>query len=47
MEWYFILLIIISATLLALLAIWLYLIAPRAKKKEMQPFLRPYAHRGL
>lgn len=47
MPWYFILLIVISATVLALLALWLFLIAPRARKKEMQPFLRPYAHRGL
>ena len=47
MPWYFILLIAISASVLAFLALWLYLIAPRAKKKEMQPFLRPYAHRGL
>ena len=47
MEWYFILLIVFSATVLALLALWLYLIAPRARKKAMQPFLRPFAHRGL
>jgi glycerophosphoryl diester phosphodiesterase len=32
---------------LAFLALWLYLIAPRARKKAVQPFLRPYAHRGL
>ncbi len=47
MEWYFILLIVFFATVLALFALWLFLIAPRARKKEMQPFLRPYAHRGL
>ncbi len=47
MEWYFILLIVLSATLLALFALWLFLIAPRARKKDVQPFLRPYAHRGL
>ena len=47
MEWYFILLIVFSATVLALFALWLFLVAPRARKKEMQPFLRPYAHRGL
>ena len=47
MEWYFILLIAFFATVLALFALWLFLIAPRARKKEMQPFLRPYAHRGL
>ena len=32
---------------LALLLLWLFLIAPRAQKKRMKPFLRPYAHRGL
>ena len=47
MPWYFILLIVISATVLALLALWLFLVAPRARKKEIRPFLRPYAHRGL
>ena len=47
MEWYFILLIAISATVLTLFALWLYLIAPRARRKAVQPFLRPYAHRGL
>ncbi len=47
MEWYFILLIVFSATVLALFALWLFLVAPRARKKEMRPFLRPYAHRGL
>ena len=47
MAWYFILTIAVSATLLALFALWLFLIAPRARKTAMQPFLRPYAHRGL
>ena len=47
MEWYWILLIILFATVAALFASWLFLIAPRARKKAMQPFLRPYAHRGL
>ncbi|MBQ9777849.1 MAG: glycerophosphodiester phosphodiesterase [Clostridia bacterium] len=47
MEWYFILAIAVFATLLALFALWLFLIAPRACKKAMRPFLRPYAHRGL
>ena len=47
MAWYFVLLIVISATVPVLFALWLYLIAPRAKKKAVQPFLRPYAHRGL
>ena len=47
MTWYFILLIVLSATVLALFALWLFLIAPRARKKEIAPFLRPYAHRGL
>lgn len=39
--------IAISATVVALFAIWLVLIAPRARKKAVAPFLRPYAHRGL
>ena len=47
MAWYFILLIVLGATALTLLALWLFLIAPRARKKQIQPFLRPYAHRGL
>ena len=47
MEWYVILLIVFGAAALALLALWLFLIAPRARKKEIAPFLRPYAHRGL
>ena len=32
---------------LALIGIWLFLIAPRARKAAMRPFMRPYAHRGL
>ncbi len=32
---------------LAMAAIWLFLIAPRARKAAMRPFMRPYAHRGL
>ncbi len=47
MEWHMIVLIVIFATVLALLCLWLFLIAPRARKKAVQPFLRPYAHRGL
>ncbi len=47
MAWYFILPLVLGATALALLALWLFLIAPSPKKKQMQPFLRPYAHRGL
>jgi glycerophosphoryl diester phosphodiesterase len=47
MAWYFILLIVLSATVSALFALWLFLVAPRARKKAVQPFLRPYAHRGL
>ena len=43
----FILLIAVFATVLALFVLWLYLIAPRARKKAVKPFLRPYAHRGL
>ena len=35
------------ATVLALFLIWLFLIAPKARKKAVAPFLRPYAHRGL
>lgn len=39
--------IAVSAAVLVLFALWLFLIAPRARKREMRPFLRPYAHRGL
>ena len=41
MTWYFILLFVLGALALTLSALWLFLIAPRAKKKEMAPFLRP------
>ena len=47
MPWYFILAIVVLATIVSLWALWLFLVAPRAKKKEMLPFLRSYAHRGL
>ena len=47
MAWYWILLIVICATVLLLFALWLFLIAPQARKKAVKPFLRPYAHRGL
>lgn len=47
MAWYFILLITASSTVLLLFVLWLFLIAPHARKAAMQPFLRPYAHRGL
>ena len=47
MEPWLIALIVISATVVALFLIWLWMIAPRASKKAMAPFLRPYAHRGL
>ncbi len=30
-----------------LLLFWLFLIAPHPRKKQIKPFLRPYAHRGL
>ena len=39
--------IAIFSTVAALFLIWLWMIAPRPRKKAMQPFLRPYAHRGL
>ncbi|MBQ9098631.1 MAG: glycerophosphodiester phosphodiesterase [Clostridia bacterium] len=42
-----IVLIAISATVAVLFALWLFLIAPRARKKDIQPFLCSYAHRGL
>ncbi len=38
---------LILAPVVLLFAVWLVLIAPRARKKDMAPFLRPYAHRGL
>ncbi len=42
-----IVLIALGATLALFVALWLFLIAPRARKRAMQPFVRPYAHRGL
>ena len=41
------LILIIVLAALALIGVWLFLIAPRARKAAMRPFLRPYAHRGL
>ena len=42
-----IVLVAIFATVLVFFALWLFLTAPKARKKALQPFLRPYAHRGL
>ena len=39
--------IALLAVLFAAFALWLFLIAPRARRKAVAPFLRPYAHRGL
>ena len=39
--------IVIFCTVTALLALWLFLIAPRARREAVRPFLRPFAHRGL
>lgn len=39
--------ITIFATVLALFLLWLLLIAPKARKKAVRPFLCSYAHRGL
>ncbi|MBQ8717281.1 MAG: glycerophosphodiester phosphodiesterase [Clostridia bacterium] len=47
MEPWLIVLIAFLATVVALFVLWLFLIAPRARKKAIQPLLRPYAHRGL
>ena len=48
MEPWLIVLIAIFATVAALFLIWLWMIAPsRRNRKNMEPFLRPYAHRGL
>ena len=38
---------LIFAPVLLIFALWLFLIAPRARKKAMAPYLRSYAHRGL
>ena len=40
-------LVIFFATVCGFFLIWLALIAPRARKRAVKPFLRPYAHRGL
>ncbi|MBR2011252.1 MAG: glycerophosphodiester phosphodiesterase [Clostridia bacterium] len=40
-------LVAVFATVLGVFLLWLVLIAPRARKRAVQPFLRPYAHRGL
>ena len=48
MEAWQIALIVGGAVVLALLGLWLFLIAPRRLRRErLAPFLRPYAHRGL
>ena len=47
MEGYEIAILAIFCTVLALILLWLFLVAPRARKKAVSPFLRPYAHRGL
>jgi glycerophosphoryl diester phosphodiesterase len=47
MEGYTVAIVAVSCTVLALIALWLFLIAPRPRKKAVAPFLRPYAHRGL
>lgn len=39
--------LIVVLSLLALVGLWLFLIAPRARKEAMRPFMRPFAHRGL
>ncbi len=39
--------LIISATACAFFALWLFLVAPRARREAVKPFLRPFAHRGL
>ncbi len=40
-------LLIVFATVIGLFLIWLFLIAPRPRKKAVAPFCRSYAHRGL
>lgn len=47
MAWYAILACATGAALFALLLLWLFAIAPRPRKKQVTPFLRPFAHRGL
>lgn len=39
--------VLVILALAALVGAWIFLIAPHARKKEVRPFLRPYAHRGL
>ena len=40
-------LIVCLAVFGGLVALWLFLVAPRARRAAVKPFLRPYAHRGL
>ncbi len=40
-------LLIVFAALCGAALVWLFLIAPRACRAAVKPFLRPYAHRGL
>lgn len=47
MEPWMIAIVAIFATVLALFLVWLWMIAPRARKAQMRPFQRPFAHRGL
>ena len=48
MEPWIIALVAFFATVTALFLIWLWMIAPsRRNRKNMAPFMRPYAHRGL
>ncbi|MBE6555022.1 MAG: glycerophosphodiester phosphodiesterase [Ruminococcaceae bacterium] len=47
MEWYFTVLVVLFATVSVLFLLWLFLIAPRARREAVRPFLRSYAHRGL
>ena len=37
----------VAGALTLCFGLWLFLIAPRARRAAMAPFLRPYAHRGL
>ncbi|MBQ9801935.1 MAG: glycerophosphodiester phosphodiesterase [Clostridia bacterium] len=39
--------LILGGVLLLFLGLWLFLIAPRARRAATKPFLRAYAHRGL
>ena len=47
MEPWLIVLLSILGTVVVFFALWLFLIAPKARPKAVQPFLCPYAHRGL